>query len=255
MADARPLNGDGRSEPHVIYETDTAPAARKRTAHPALFRAVMAITEPSEVLRYASQYDCLSIPTRVLLDDPAAIYGADAIAEPAFGYGVAVGEPVRAWLEEAAELRRTWQLWEAIRNKHIHRLPKPRVTGFGAPVQYAPDALLSLASHTLMARVNGRLGEALPGLGPAVMAGLVLEDGRLVYRNEPETLRAELWLQLARAVAGNRVHASCERCGMWWELEPGANRSDKRYCSDACKQAAYRERKRNERRSAAGGQS
>jgi hypothetical protein len=67
---------------------------------------------------------------------------------------------------------------------------------------------------------------------------------RLVLHRVPENLYAACWLQLARAVDGNRDYSKCGWCGNWFEISSpeGAKRSSK-FCSGACKQRDYRKRR------------
>jgi hypothetical protein len=65
---------------------------------------------------------------------------------------------------------------------------------------------------------------------------------------EPANLAGALWLQFALAVDGNRDYRVCKQCREWFEIGGNQKRSvgadhrraDARFCSDACKQKAYR---------------
>ena len=71
---------------------------------------------------------------------------------------------------------------------------------------------------------------------------------RLALRFSVCTLASALWLQFADAVANNRSYTRCEVCKRWFELAPDTARSHKRFCSDACRVAAYRDRQDRARR-------
>jgi hypothetical protein len=58
----------------------------------------------------------------------------------------------------------------------------------------------------------------------------------------PGTLSAALWAQLALAIDGNQNVRTCAECSNWFPLEAGTGRSDKVYCSNACRMRAYRKR-------------
>jgi hypothetical protein len=58
----------------------------------------------------------------------------------------------------------------------------------------------------------------------------------------PVDLIGALWLQFARAVERDSQFRNCAECGTWFELAPGTARSDKLYCSTACRIKAYRKR-------------
>jgi hypothetical protein len=68
------------------------------------------------------------------------------------------------------------------------------------------------------------------------------DPGRLVLQFGASNLRTALWLQLADAVVNNRTIERCLVCKRWFEVSPEASRSHKRFCSDACRVKAYRDR-------------
>ena len=57
------------------------------------------------------------------------------------------------------------------------------------------------------------------------------------------SLHDALPLQLGMSVANRIVHRQCEMCSHWYAISPGAGRPEKKFCSDACRQRAYRMRK------------
>jgi len=59
----------------------------------------------------------------------------------------------------------------------------------------------------------------------------------------PVTFQEALWAQLVRAIDGNLNLRACVQCRKWFTLEAGRGRSDKEYCSNACRMRAYRKRK------------
>ena len=65
--------------------------------------------------------------------------------------------------------------------------------------------------------------------------------GRICIR--PTTLLNALWTQLAQAVDGRQSLRTCVECKKWFAIESDRGRSDKEYCSDACRMRAYRKRK------------
>jgi hypothetical protein len=84
---------------------------------------------------------------------------------------------------------------------------------------------------------------------PAVPVGLFLKkdplsaSARLCIR--PHSLVHALWVQLLMAIDGNVNLGACVQCRKWFTLEAGRGRSDKEYCSNACRMRAYRKRKVN----------
>ena len=63
----------------------------------------------------------------------------------------------------------------------------------------------------------------------------------------PTHLHRALWAQFVLAIDGKLNLGSCCECGSWFTLEGGSARSDKLYCSDACRMRAYRKRKSDTR--------
>ena len=58
----------------------------------------------------------------------------------------------------------------------------------------------------------------------------------------PEGLIGALWLQFARAVERDARLRQCLECTTWFEVAPGRGRTDKQFCSTACRTKAYRKR-------------
>ena len=66
-------------------------------------------------------------------------------------------------------------------------------------------------------------------------------SARLCIR--PSYLLGAMWIQLALAIDGNLNLRACVECRRWFTLAAGRGRSDKEYCSNACRMRAYRKRK------------
>jgi hypothetical protein len=66
-------------------------------------------------------------------------------------------------------------------------------------------------------------------------------SARLCIR--PTHLSDALWIQLAQAIDGSESLRTCVECKKWFTIKAGRGRSDKEYCSDACRMRAYRKRK------------
>jgi hypothetical protein len=82
-----------------------------------------------------------------------------------------------------------------------------------------------------------------------------VRHGGLTLRMRPFTLLGALWLQLAEAVSGNKEFRSCPTCGKWFELNPDIARTNRQFCSDACRTRAYRGRKEQAQKLAKKGKS
>jgi hypothetical protein len=113
--------------------------------------------------------------------------------------------------------------------------------------QPARAVLCGLVNANLAGKVSPQLlAESAPirGLGPAavpVKAVPVLADLRLV----PTTLAACCWLQLAQIVSGATEQRQCVACGGWYESK--SRRSDKVYCSEACRKRVHQEQQQEKR--------
>jgi hypothetical protein len=68
-----------------------------------------------------------------------------------------------------------------------------------------------------------------------------MED-RLRLELMPPNLLEAMWLQFGQAVESNKSFRKCRACGTWFEISPKTARSDKVFCSGACKAKAYRQR-------------
>jgi hypothetical protein len=96
--------------------------------------------------------------------------------------------------------------------------------------------------------------EFLEDVGEGITANVLLKMDRVTKVARlcirPEDLLDALWIQLALAIDGNQNLRPCAECHTWFRIETGGGRSDKEYCSDACRMRAYRRRKTERTRSA-----
>lgn len=69
-------------------------------------------------------------------------------------------------------------------------------------------------------------------------------DEHLRFVPRHERLIDAIWIQFAQALGSSpRIH-SCDRCLKFFQVADKAARTEKNYCGNTCKVAAYRERKR-----------
>jgi hypothetical protein len=59
----------------------------------------------------------------------------------------------------------------------------------------------------------------------------------------PHDMLGAIWLQFAEAMAGAKNFEKCLTCGNWFEISLDASRMGRKYCQEACKSKAYRDRK------------
>jgi hypothetical protein len=130
------------------------------------------------------------------------------------------GRSIDAWFGNIRWMRRTVELWG-----------KSKVTG-------------DFSRVISEVRLSFEIGdEKISG----VPVGLILKKDPLSASPKlcirPVSLQQALWAQLVLAIDGNLNLRSCVQCRKWFTLEAGRGRSDKEYCSNACRMRAYRKRK------------
>jgi hypothetical protein len=158
--------------------------------------------------------ECPPEPDRILtLADRYGLLTASIPRSPAPGQTVQASalppEPVEIWRKEIQALRACVELWDSI--------------AIGQESAAARESLgRKIAEH--LARVPFHLK--------------ISEQG---FRYCPITLSAALWQRFAAEVAGliHPVRCPAPNCGRW-VLRGTAARSDKRFCSNACKNRAFR---------------
>lgn len=152
--------------------------------------------------------DCA--PERAPIPDLASRYGL--LTAVIAANGALQPEPLDLWRSEIRELRAATDLWERIEAGDLSaREPLTRRLALN---------LARFPFHLAASQENG--------------AGF-----RIRYR--PPNLRAALWQRLAGEVAGLIRCARCPApaCGRWL-LEGDDSRSDRKFCSPACRVRAFR---------------
>jgi len=119
-------------------------------------------------------------------------------------------EPVEIWRKEIQALRACTKMWDSI-GDHESKTERERLSR-------------NITEH--LARVPFHLN---------------ISDG--IFRYCPATPSAALWQRFAAEVAGLIHPARCpaHNCGRWF-LRGASARSDKRFCSNACKNQAFRQK-------------
>lgn len=245
LATAWPADRDVKdAEPFLVGEVDPEKTYDVLAAgDSALFMDFQSrVRDAESALAFAAQYGFLGAPVteRVLLANGQT----------------RVGDALAAWLTEADGVRRAVALWTAVRTRSRRAMLRdPHVAAISWPVDAlsqsiplhlsaVPDAeVRGHALFTLAHLVNRGLAARIDQYEAQVGTELRVEGDGLAFRVVGRTLRGALWLQLASAVGGDKRFRQCPRDGRWWELHPDVARTNKVYCSDACRQAAYRERK------------
>ena len=185
---------------------------------------------------------------------------------------VGVGERSREWRREILTMRQMVDLWGKARNGDVEGLAphiqwrKGEVYYFSHP-DLGPKERRKRPGVKTVARISARssyeLSRVYPNrdlVGPAFsyvqqavndrlkdcVSSRLLWDpphSGLKLHVVPDSLLGALWFQFAQAIEHNSDFRMCAECAMWFELSPRTARTDKIYCSDACRMRAYRKRK------------
>lgn len=185
-------------------------------------------------------------------------------------------EPFGAWCHQILAMRRVVGLWDMIKRRNEGDLAK-RVAWFRTSdgkvhVSYdsdcfdPPELLPTPFRDYLMIASDEKNPELLERFQPNDLYGpawVYIErvinsnlarrasaqskwdnpkNDRLPFRIVPNGLLGALWLQLALAVDGDKDYRQCKQCLSWFEVSPAVGRTSKRYCGNACRIRAHRER-------------
>jgi hypothetical protein len=236
---------------------------------PLLFRA-FARLEPNEdgFLAFANQYGWLGVT--VFLEEQGE--GQRVVNFNTQGQG----EPWWRWLFARQQMRDVDQLLEPIQLKDTAtlrqwftvledgvRYEKPGPYGphmawvcssknhlrpwlwtWGNAAPTDDERLLRFASGFAQEQINKVMSGTPTDARTSVRVLLNHEKDGMMVHIVPDNLLAAMWLQCARVLTDNPSFRACENCGKWFELSSDARRSDTKYCSDKCKVAAYRTKKR-----------
>jgi hypothetical protein len=237
------------------------------SAFSGLFRD-FAATEPSldAIKAFADRFGPLggALRKRIVLSDQ----GRDGKHPMGFG------EHVDDWVHEILVMRLAVDLWESARQgdtAHLERMISWAEDGTRVMIDTHPELergqLPEKPTHVHRAVIADErldpeiLARFVPedSIGPALhcMQSLINEhlhhraSPRLLWEQNrdrlglyivPEGLIGALWLQFARAVERDARFRQCSECGTWFEVSPGRGRTDKQFCSTACRTRAYRKR-------------
>jgi hypothetical protein len=239
---------------------------RPLVSQPALFRRFAEIEETEGAfLRFFLRYGALGLEDSLLTQDGSPAYG----------------ESFETWVSASRTIRALCNVWEAVRTADgLSLLTRLAVEDEGplSPVarhegvrkvrfswSLAPQGALAraLSDFPLTQTAQGATSElaqiAITYAGEALVAhtnALLEAFAQPRLERSPQTRALELVLsprnlfgamaaQLASAIALDRRYRCCDHCGEWYAISVGV-RLDRRYCTDSCKQAAYRQRRRGE---------
>lgn len=238
---------------------------------------------PLRLLRAtADSGDAQSLP----LDDPALFRNfaaldpmSDHVVRFANTYGLLwesdLGVPFAEWEYEIRTMRFLLRIFDYVRERkpihldcgHVVRFPSERPTplfrelarytryadhhsvAIAYPARQARQPIQEAAHDFLVRAVNARLGVWCP------LPALNRQGKQAQLSLQPQTLLGALWLQFAIALAENKTYRQCVACGRYMEISPGANRADRRTCSNVCRNRELRRRQALARSMSARGKS
>ncbi len=171
------------------------------------------------------------------------------------------GELISSWQFQVKTMNHMLQIWDAIECGNLAALREFITWRDDSRVHYeGPLGLYVITSGDYreqffgqlkigeLARpaadfVRERVNEKLENLG--VTSRLLWEPR---YRKQtvhvvPKTLAAAMWLQFAKAIEGNKRYQQCEQCNRWFEVA-AEKREGAKFCQNACRSKAYREKQK-----------
>jgi hypothetical protein len=167
------------------------------------------------------------------------------------------GEPVDLWTEQIATMKCTVDMWDMFQSKDRAGLAKyiewrefegvffkGAANVEGRLVEFPPfHSELIPDGDTRLPAIYQIIHMVTKGLHQGVRLQLAydLDDNQAQLRQVPINLLACLWLQLANTISERICHRQCPGCGTWFEIGGKGARTDKKYCSDACRMRVNRE--------------
>lgn len=133
--------------------------------------------------------------------------------------------------EAEVELQNNPKYWE----KETFTDPRETLGLNGMLIRMNPKRTCTLA-------LNRRLNRFLDWKMKIVLG----KDQKQTLVGDPQSLLNMMWYQFARSMERGAQFRKCDHCGIWFELTTTRGRSERAYCSNSCRQKAYRARKEAE---------
>ena len=184
------------------------------------------------------------------------------------------GEEKATWLDNIRDMSQAVELWKALHTKnkaflnqvlqwktdggpagngawvyangHAEAVNPPEKIRFSAKDPTGPAWLL--VQRWINKHLRGRVSPQLLWH---------LEQSRYVIRVVPRNLLGAMWLQFSRAIAGEVGYRPCKVCSRWLTISTDkfGFRTDREFCSAACRQKDHRRKVREARELEAAGRS
>jgi hypothetical protein len=196
-------------------------------------------SDPNELLAFANQFGLLGGPLSTTVER------CDQNGKKQ----IALRESVEDWTTEIQHMRSLVELWKAIRASEValirKHLPVAWMLWQSEPTT-AESLILRLDAIERAGTISELRDAADVSLKKAIERKL---EGRLSFVfslgglvPQPDSLLGAIWIQFAQAVAKAKQYRQCEDCRKWFELSPQVARTNRVFCSTACRSRAYRKR-------------
>ena len=171
-----------------------------------------------------------------------------------------VGEPIDRWASQVKRMQAAVRLWDFVQADDFAGIEQAISAGvpsvpWGRSIGTAWHSLMdetAIGADYAAQRMHGwQVAQALKYIRNQINAGLANcvepklgwdpDGGRLRLNVAPASLIGAIWLQFAFAVDSDARFRRCDTCGTWFSIAP-PKRESRKYCSDACRTRAYRER-------------
>lgn len=231
--------------------------------HTGLFRAFASLKTSDDILGFANRYGPLGADASVAI--------VDVVPEEPWKMGLVPywAEPLMIWQQETRRMATVVGLWDLIRESgasafsceitdrkamitvaegNAYIAPTDGAQWIIASADKTPERFEKLKGLDSAQWPHVLLSELVSeGLRGRVDMTLRYDDGAASTGMAPRGLIGGLWLQAALAIGGDKAFNRCQVCGTWFEVMTRQGRKDKRYCSDACRMRAYRQRHKEEK--------
>jgi hypothetical protein len=152
------------------------------------------------------------------------------------GMGAGGEESYGQWKREIGNLGAAIAMWDGLGEEPTEAATKGLATFVNRHLHRT--SRLGGTPHT-----KGRIAKDTP---PTLCYDVELKRFRITL--SPSSLINAFWVQLCVAIVEQKQHKKCPTCGTWFEVSPELRRADARYCREACRTKAYRDKKEEAKR-------
>ena len=216
---------------------------------------------PSGILSFASKFGLLTGP------EESPTYPGEFYVAELYGKEPVHVERLADWFGQICYMRDAISFWDKVKSQDVKGLSKYLRWNDGK-LAYWTDYQGLNPEFTLVYDTGSPAGQALGFregdlLEPAMFLASTIANLNLESRVSPHlelsgsfltprlairplNLLGALWLQFARAIDGDREYRACQKCGTWFEIGSKGHSRAKRFCSNRCRMAFSRARKKSQ---------